>query len=183
MITKTPGVRVYINPTDEASTAFYLVATKLFWYTSTKHLLDQIQKLGDHFSKLRRGKKLEERVFKKILSMDLEFFEEYQTSAVLNYMKEITYVEGLQSLILHHIRDIFASCIKVYYVATYSYTLLAVSLGFIPFKLIWAGLRTAARKTKQVRQRNYVQKNPDPRRQTFKNISLVKNFSTEEKEL
>lgn len=72
---------------------------------------------------------------------------------------------------------------KLYYIVCYDTYLLKILICYTPIKLLLEGLRGSARKVGEKRRRVYVKKNPDPKTETFRNIRLVKTFSTEEKEL
>jgi len=50
---------------------------------------DQVRAFLDNYCQWYRGYKLDERIFKKILSLDLEYFEEHPTGTVMKYMSDL----------------------------------------------------------------------------------------------
>ena len=73
--------------------------------------------------------------------------------------------------------------LKLYYICITDYKMLRLSLYYLPWKIFFEGIRSVARRVSQKKKRSYQRRNPDPKTETFRNIRLVKNFSTEEKEL
>ena len=72
---------------------------------------------------------------------------------------------------------------KIYYIVLYDASLLKIVACYMPFKILFEGIRSSARNVAEKRRRVFVKQHPDPKTETFKCIRLVKTFSTEEKEL
>ena len=72
------------------------MATTFIVYRMTKEMFHRF----DHFIWVEkclryRGMKLEENIFKKILSLDIEYFEERQTSYMMTQMDKVKKIDRL----------------------------------------------------------------------------------------
>ena len=129
---------------EEAYNVFLSVCWSLCCMRFMSTMNDQFKAYLRNYCQWYRGYKLDERIFEKILSLDIEYFEEHQTGTVMKYMSDLRKTRELQREVLDIVNLFCDIALKLYYICMVDASLLKLSAMYFPIKIIFDGIRSQA---------------------------------------